>query len=62
MPDVTSGSEQFTDEDRSYAGSRFRDDLERPIEDCRSIRPSRADQGNESPHVFDVALIRKRPW
>ena len=25
MPDVTSGSEQFTDEDRLYAGSRFRD-------------------------------------
>ena len=25
MPDVESGSEQFTDEDRAYSGSRFRD-------------------------------------
>jgi Tn3 transposase DDE domain-containing protein len=25
MPDVDIGSEQFTDEDRLYAGSRFRD-------------------------------------
>jgi hypothetical protein len=67
MPDVEVGSEQFTDEDRVYSGSRFRDVVDALFDNPyqkvwgREGEPALPDQDTTLENVFGGLLSHGRP-